>query len=127
MITLDTIVSILIMCETAGTPNPNYAVHDDGSGLGCLGIQSAVIEDVNNKYDTSYTLEDRTCETKSREICKLYLTRWLQYYKTITGNAPTEETACRIWNGGPWGYEKPETKKYYNRYKEMRYIYGNKN
>ena len=114
------------MCETAGTKNPNFAIHDKGSGLGCLGIQAAVIKDVNEKYNTFYTLDDRTCETKSREICKLYLIRWLQHYRNKTGKQPTQEIACRIWNGGPNGYTKPETEKYYIRYKEMREIYDNK-
>ena len=120
MMSMQALISILILCETAGHPDPNNAVHDGGAGYGCLAIQEAVIQDVNEKYGTSFTLEDRGSELKSREICMLYLQRWLAHYTKKTGKQPTDEIACRIWNGGPSGWKKKATDKYAKRYYEMK-------
>lgn len=77
---------------------------DGGRAYGPYQIHACVIEDVNRRYGTTFTLSDRASDEKSRQICRLYLRMY--------GRGRTQIEMARIWNGGPNGYKKKSTIKY---------------
>lgn len=91
----------MILVESSGDDS---AVGDNGKSLGCLQIQVAIIEDVNRWYKTDYKSYDRLNRTKSKGICKLWLTRRMRDAEKATGNPQNYEMAFRLWNGGYRGY-----------------------
>lgn len=101
---LDALIDALIWQECSGRIRDTPA-GDNGKAVGCLQIHECVIEDVNRFYRTAYSLEDRNDPEKSRQICRLYVARWMDVHK--------EEIAARIWNGGPRGWERVSTVGYW--------------
>lgn len=102
------------MGDVESNNNPD-AVGDNGQAVGVLQIHPQVIKDVNTITGAGYTLQDRYDPDKSREICAAYLGYHGMQYQMKTGKEPTLEVYARIWNGGPRGYEKPQTLKYWRK------------
>ena len=100
-----TLIEALVKVESMGSV---HSVGDDGDAIGCLQIHKEVVDDVNRKYGTSYTYDDRKCPVKSREMCKKYLIMH-------GGRNATSEKYARIWNGGPRGHRLASTKSYWRR------------
>lgn len=92
---------------------PNPPPGDHGKALGVLQIRVEVVKDVNRVYRTRYVHRDALDPKKSFEICRLYLSYWGRHYEKETGNKPTDEVLARIWNGGPRGWKKKSTRKYW--------------
>ena len=122
-------LAILIQIESSGDPN---ARGDNGRSLGILQIGELCVEDVNRIYklegtDHEYQIWDAYNVKKSKEICKRYLSHWGNKYEQETKamGQSTFEAYARIWNGGPRGYKKEATDKYWERFqskaKEMGY------
>lgn len=106
------LLSSIITVESNGKVD---AVGDGGKAIGILQIHACVIVDVNRVHGTSFTLADRENPDKSLDIAYLYLSHWGKSYQRKTGNAPKTETLSRIWNGGPNGWKKEATVKYWNK------------
>jgi len=90
------------------------AIGDGGRAIGVLQIHPVVIYDVNRILTKSeYTLANRKNQSKSKEICRIYL---LHYGRgAIQNDMPLSECLVilgRIWNGGPKGYKKTSTLPY---------------
>lgn len=83
-----------------------------------LQIRDICVEDVNRIYGTSYTMRDAYNIIKSEEIALLYLYYWGRQYFKKTGKEPTHEVFARMWNGGPNGWKKYSTLKYWNKVKK---------
>lgn len=98
------------------TQNGQFVYGDGGKAVGDLQIWTVVIDDVNTRCGTNYAYSDRYSRQKSEEIFHLYLEIWGNHYRKKTGKEPTEEVYARIWNGGPYGWRKSKTKRYYNKY-----------
>ena len=98
--------------------NVMYIVGDNGKAIGCLQIWKTVVDDVNKYSKVKYTYADRYDKVKSYEMFKLYIGHYATQKRL--GRKPTNEDMARIWNGGPNGYKKTATIKYWNRVK--RYI-----
>ena len=113
----DNIIHAIIKVESNGN---NLAIGDDGRSVGCMQIQKSVIDDVNDVSSVKYKYNDRYNRSKSIEIFKIYITR----YATVKrlGHIPTDEDIARIWNGGPNGYKKSATKKYWNKIKLLLHL-----
>jgi len=109
------LISALIQVESKGN---DLAVGDKGKAVGCLQIWNIVIKDVNRVYHTSYKAADRWDRDKSIQICRKYLAYWGKHYEKVTGKKCTLEVLARIWNGGPKGYTKDSTIKYWNKVKK---------
>ena len=103
----DKLIDSMVKVESKGI---STAIGDKGRAVGILQIHKGVIDDVNRKYKTKYTLADRWNEAKSREICRKYL---LIY----GGKNATDEKYARIWNGGPKGHLKKATEGYWSKVK----------
>jgi len=108
------LIKALIKVESGGKIG---AVGDGGLAVGVLQIHPIVIDDVNRIYKTKFTLKDRLDPEKSKTICRLYLDYYGRQYAKKTGLKPTDEVLSRIWNGGPGGWKKQSTVKYWNKVK----------
>lgn len=108
------LVSALIEVESNGNSN---AIGDNGNAIGCLQIWKVVVDDINRIYKTNFKYSDRTNRIKSVYMCIEYLTYWGKVYHRKTNLEPNNEVYSRIWNGGPYGYKKECTKKYWNKVK----------
>ena len=83
------------------------------SEVGILQISKICIDDVNRIYTLDFKYNDRYDRKKSRLIAILYLKYYGKVYTKATGKVPTDEVLARIWNGGPTGYLKKSTVKYW--------------
>ncbi len=113
---LTILIPLLIQVESSGDPN---AIGDGGRAVGCLQIHPVVVEDVNRIYQTKYTEKDRLNKAKSMSICRLYLKYYGTRYQLKTGKKATMEALARIWNGGPDGWKKQSTVKYWKKVKGL--------
>ena len=68
---------------------------------------------MNRAKRTSYTHADALDPEKARAICRAYLSIYCTERRL--GRKPTMEDAARIWNGGPNGYKKASTEKYWQK------------
>tara|TARA_R110000796_G_scaffold61730_1_gene142743 strand:+ start:740 stop:1126 length:387 start_codon:yes stop_codon:yes gene_type:complete len=107
--------SAIISVESNGDSS---AVGDGGKAVGCMQIHPCVIEDVNRIYNKDYRLSDRYDPDECMDIAYLYLYHYGKHYYRTTGEAPTFETLARIWNGGPNGWKKSSTNKYWIKIKK---------
>lgn len=95
--------------------NNDQSVGDDGKAAGRYQIHMAVIQDVNERCGTSYKAEDRNDPEKAREIMEKYIGIWAKHYEKTQGKPATDEIKARIWNGGPSGWRKKATLKYWKK------------
>jgi hypothetical protein len=106
--------ALILAIQGAESQDRGDAIYgDQGRSHGVLQIQRGVIHDVNKVYGTRYTLRDAHDQSKARKVCALYLQHWGRRYQAKTGRAPTPEVLARIWNGGPRGYQRSTTYKYW--------------
>lgn len=105
---LPALIDALSIVESNNNPD---AVGDGGKAAGILQMHSPVVEDVNDFYGTNYAWpRDAFNPATAREICRLYLERWLKY---VLAAGPVD--AARIWNGGPRGHLKQATCAYWKK------------
>jgi len=104
------LILALIAVESGGN---NHAIGDRGYAYGSLQIHPIVIEDVNRIYGTTYVYSDRMSRQKSVHICILYLDHYASEKRL--GRKPTYQDMARIWVGGPMGYKKNSTLKYWRK------------
>ena len=112
-------LAVMIQLESSGD---KHAQGKDGE-IGCLQITRACVEDVNRIYklegtDEEYFIWDAYEIKESKEMCKKYLSHWGSKYEQEAKamGQSTFETYARIWNGGPKGYKKDATDKYWERF-----------
>lgn len=96
--------------------NGMYVVGDNGKAIGCLQIWKSVVDDVNKYSKVKYTYDDRYDKEKSYQMFRLYVGHYATQKRL--GRKPTNEDMARIWNGGPNGYKKIATVKYWNKVKK---------
>ena len=119
MNTLAALIAVLlpVFAKVESNNNPN-AVGDKGNAVGIYQIWPSYVEDVNRISKRSYTLEDRKDAKKSKEMVEIYLTHYGRRVERLTGRKATLEDLARIHNGGPNGFKKDCTKKYWSRCKK---------
>jgi len=101
------LIAALIMVESSGDPN---AVNGDAVGI--LQIRPICLRDVNRiSSGPLYLLRDRYNIEKSKQMCRIYLNHYATEKRL--GHEPTMEDCARIWNGGPNGWQKRATEKYW--------------
>ena len=108
----------LIFVESGGRAD---AVGDNGAAVGILQIQLICLEDVNRIWSTNYAANDRYDRRKSAEIAILYLWHYGKAYEQKTGEPASLEVLAKIWNGGPFGYKKEATEKYWKKVERVLY------
>jgi hypothetical protein len=97
------LIAAVILEESGGD---NLAVGRRGE-LGPMQVRQCAIDDVNRRCGTTYRLIDMTNRAKAADV----FVKYIHIYSTN----PTEEVACRIWNGGPRGPRRNSTKPYWRR------------
>ena len=102
------LLAALIVVESHGN---NWAVGDYGQAYGCLQIRHEVIRDVNRIYGTNYSRRDCFDRQQSMAICQLYLSHYASPERL--GRHPSMQDYARVWNGGPEGWRKPHTTRYW--------------
>jgi hypothetical protein len=109
---INLLIPFIIQVESGGDSLAYNAKED---ACGWLQIRMCVVEDVNRKYKMNFTSDDRDDKDKSIRICSMYLEIWGKHYEDSTGKDATFEVLARIWNGGPLGYKKESTLKYWSK------------
>ena len=109
------LLDAIAMQESKNNPN---AKGDKRKGkymaIGAYQLWDIYVQDVNRFAKTTYTSADRWNPEISREIVRKYLTHYGKRYERLTGKKATDEVLARIHNGGPNGFEKSATDKYWN-------------
>jgi len=105
-----TLILALIQVESNGNLN---AIGDCGKAYGCLQIHRDYVIDVNVATDSSYTHEDAFDKEKSIEMFLIYMSIYATEERL--GRKPTAQDMARIHHGGPNGWKKPHTLKYWKK------------
>ena len=106
----DRLFKAVSVVESGGNPKA-YNKGEDAAGI--VQIRPCVVADCNRvQKKVRFSLKDRWSKDKSKQMFKIYLGYWVPR----SGKA-TDEVAARIWNGGPSGYKKQSTHKYWARVK----------
>ena len=97
--------------------NPS-AIGDNGRAVGLMQLWKIALDDVNRILDCDkYSYADRLDPIKSKAMVRIYLTHYATDWRI--GRPPTFEDMARIHNGGPNGYKKESTKKYWHKVQKV--------
>jgi len=114
MIDFALLLAALIAVESGGD---SLAIGDGGKAVGVLQIHPVMVDDCNRiltlkKNEYRFSLKDRKFESTSRSMAVIYL-RWYDraYHEGL--DMSRYEFYARCWNGGPNGYTKQSTDKYW--------------
>ena len=116
------IIALLpILCQVESGNNP-AALGDYSRGeyraVGCLQIWKIVVDDVNRiQKKEVFTYKDRSDRLKSLRMAEIYLTHYGRHLEK-KGVEVNMEVLSRVWNGGPTGYKKKSTEKYWKKVKK---------
>ena len=112
------LLNALVWVESSRNAN---AVGDNGKAIGLLQLHKIYVDDVNRILGVKkYSYADRWNPQKSVEMTVVYLKHYGHRYERLTGKKASYEVLAKIHNGGPNGWEKIKTNKYW--YKVQRYL-----
>jgi len=105
------IISALIYVESRGNDS---AYNDSENAAGCLQIRPIMVREVNRILkktgrEERFDLDDRWDRDKSLNMFHI----WREYHHPNS----TDEVIARNWNGGPNGFNKESTLKYWKKVK----------
>ena len=108
----------ICLVESGGDPN---AIGDNGKAFGIAQIHREVVDDWNKYHRLYWNMPeyrhiDCFNPDTSKEIFFWYIKRYCNGLRL--GHEPTMEDAARIWNGGPNGFRKSTTIKYWKKIKK---------
>lgn len=95
--------------------NEDFVIGDGGNAFGAYQIHESVVAEINGFYGFTYEHADMFDGRKARIVAAKYLLFWGRAYYERTGHKPTPEVWARIFNGGPRGYQKASTLKYWRK------------
>lgn len=95
--------------------NNDLAVGDKGNAVGRYQIWPVVLTDIHRITGRKIDPDCRTDPTIARYILVTYLRHYGAVYERHTGRRATAEVLARIWNGGPLGWNKPDTIAYWKK------------
>lgn len=104
------LITALVAVESSGNI---HAVGDAGLAHGPMQIHQAVLDDYHRLTGIRITRAGCYNLATSVRICDAYLTHYATAKRI--GRPPTDEDRARIWNGGPTGWKKPATLKYWRK------------
>ena len=103
----------------------NARAYNGRSGAtGIVQIRMSALADVNRIARSmglvvQYKPSDRLDPAKAREMWRLYLAYYGECYAEETGRQPSYQVYARIWNGGPTGWRKRDTRGYWGRVRNL--------
>lgn len=118
----DMLIDALIQVESRGNDSAYGDTHiKGGEAVGALQIRPIMVREVNRilklkKSKLRYKLKDRWDRDKSVEM--------FQIWKEFHHKDDDFETIARNWNGGPNGYKKSRTEKYWLKVEQELEIYN---
>jgi hypothetical protein len=112
--TLIQIILVLIQVESSGN---DFAIGDNGKSYGCLQMTEAYVQDASEYAGRQWEHQDAFCREASVDIFIAYMSKYATEERI--GRPVTIEDIARIHNGGPNGYKKISTKKYWQKVKDQ--------
>jgi len=100
------------ICKVESNCDPSK-VGDDGDSIGAYQIQYAYWLDATEFSGIGGEYEDVLNDEYAQQIILAYWNRYATMKRL--GRIPTDEDKARIHNGGPNGYKKTSTVKYWNK------------
>ena len=111
------LLPLLIQIESSGN---DKAIGDKGLARGCLQIHRGYWQDGCERLKVDWNYEEGSFDrVKSIKVAYAYLVRYGKAYEKLTGKKATPEVLARIHNGGPLGWKKDATKKYWLKVKKL--------
>src|SRR3989304_4108123 len=97
--------------------NGQDPVGDGGRSIGPYHIQRAYWQDAMEWANLDWSYRDARDPERSLLAGRAYLDRWGTHYEETTGRRATLEVLARIHNGGPAGWRKTSTGRYWREVK----------
>lgn len=106
----------LIQVESGGNDYAIGDLHLKQKAYGCLQIRKPCLDDVNRANGTSF---EPTQMLGNRSLSLWVFHEYMKLYATKErlGREPTDEDHARIWNGGPMGWKRNATLRYWKKVK----------
>lgn len=112
------ILALLPLLAQVESNNDPAAIGDNGKAIGIYQIWEPYWQDGCEELDVEWPYEWAYKPDKARFIVFAYLYRYGRAYERETKKPVTLEVLARIHNGGPDGWKKEATKKYWLKIKE---------
>lgn len=108
---------LIAAIEQVESGGDKTALGDGGQAIGILQIHKCVVDDVNRVFHLKWSHEDMY----KPEYARMVFRRYMQIYATEErlGRPVTDEDRARIWVGGPRGWQKESTVKYWLKVKQQ--------
>lgn len=105
------LLAAIIAVESGGddTAIGNHGEH------GALQVRQCVLDDVNARRGTHYTLSDMHVRSNAVHCARLYLDIWAT--RERLGHEPTDADRAMIFHAGPTGFRKPHARAYWREVK----------
>ena len=116
MTELARLIAALVIVESGGDAS---AVGDKGAARGILQIHRPYWEDACRFLEVDWPYDDALDPDKSRAVCQAYLRHYGRAFELRSGVSADFEILARIHNGGPNGWKKRATLKYWKRVKAV--------
>lgn len=115
-IKVDPLVNALILVESSGNDSAIGDTHLPVPSIGCLQIRPIMVREVNRILKLKgakvrFKLKDRFNRDKSVEMFMI----WKEFHYEDAD----WEMIARAWNGGPMGYKKSRTLKYWKKVQQQ--------
>jgi len=107
------LLTALIAVESSGDPN---AIGDNGLAYGCLQLHAGYVQDAAEYARQDWAHEDAFDPETAKQIVRAYMARYAT--KKRLGREPTYSDLARMHNGGPLGFRKSATDKYWQKVKK---------
>ena len=111
-----TLLPLIAQVESSNNPT---AVGDDGLAIGLYQIHECYWIDGCESLGVDWPYQDAYDPVKAKQVVIAYLTRYGKHYERVTGKKVTLEVLARIHNGGPAGWKKGATNKYWRKIKAL--------
>tara|TARA_R110000824_G_scaffold21732_4_gene80756 strand:- start:1686 stop:2117 length:432 start_codon:yes stop_codon:yes gene_type:complete len=109
------LLNALILVESGGN---DKAIGDNGKAIGCLQIHKVYWTDAVERSGLGGSYVDCMRRDYAKCVVRAYMNRYAKAAWTDL-NLFNAETVARIHNGGPKGYRKKATKKYWKKIKKV--------
>jgi len=97
------------ICYVESSNNPE-AYNESEQAAGVAQIRPICLRDCNRIVGyPRWTMGDRYCPVKAEQMFWVYTNHYIRHYRL----EDTPENRARIWNGGPTGWKKQATIKYW--------------
>lgn len=113
----ENLITAMIQVESGGDDWAIGDTHLENKAYGPLQIRKPCVDDVNKAFDTNY----EACDCLGNRALSVWICRrYMEIYATETrlGRKPESEDLARIWNGGPNGWKRKSTEKYWQKVKK---------